>query len=73
MSSGTQAAPLQRPVVRPRLGGALLSRGIITMWLSIIVLAPIIALTLESFDGGVAEFWDEVTLPRRSGSFASRC
>ncbi len=34
---------------RPRLGSALLSRGIVVTWLSVIVLIPIVALTLKAF------------------------
>ncbi len=70
MSGAThQVATLPRPAFGPRLGGALLSRGVITMWLSIVVLAPIIALTLESFDGGLSEFWREVTSAQALGVF----
>jgi sulfate transport system permease protein len=71
MSSGTHqvAATLPRPAFAPRLGSALLSRGIVTTWLSLIVLAPIVALTLESFNGGFAEFWQEVTSPQALGVF----
>jgi sulfate transport system permease protein len=48
----------------PRLGGELLSRGIVTMWLTIVVLIPIAALTLHSFDEGFAEFWQSITEPQ---------
>jgi sulfate transport system permease protein len=48
----------------PRLGGDLLSRGIVTMWLTLVVLIPIAALTIHSFDEGFAEFWDSITQPQ---------
>ena len=45
----------------PRLGSELLSRGIVTMWLTLVVLIPIAALTLHSFDDGFGEFWNSIT------------
>ena len=58
------AAPL--PVtVRPRrrLGAPAgsLSLGIATLWLSLIVLIPLAAVVVRSFDAGLADFWDSVT------------
>jgi sulfate transport system permease protein len=35
--------------------------GIVTLWLSVIVLLPLAALTAKSLDGGLGEFWDAVT------------
>ncbi len=37
--------------------------GIVTLWLSIIVLLPLAALTVASFEEGLAGFWDAVTAP----------
>src|SRR5687768_3529509 len=33
------------------------------MWLSIIVLLPLAAVVLKSFEGGPAELWDAITVP----------
>jgi len=44
MSGGTHQVTLPRPAFKPRLGSALLSRGIVTTWLSLIVLIPAILL-----------------------------
>jgi sulfate transport system permease protein len=62
--SATAAATLPRPAIRPSLGGALLSRGIVTMWLTLVVLIPIAALTIHSFNGGFSEFWSTITEPQ---------
>lgn len=35
--------------------------GVVTLWLSIIVLLPLAALTAKSLDGGLSAFWDSVT------------
>jgi sulfate transport system permease protein len=37
--------------------------GLVTLWLSVIVLLPLAALTVASFDEGLAGFWDAVTAP----------
>jgi sulfate transport system permease protein len=50
--------------MRPRLGGALVSRGIVTMWLTLVVLIPIAALSAHAFDEGAGSFWDSVTQPQ---------
>jgi sulfate transport system permease protein len=46
------------PRVRP---GALAAGGLSVAWLSLIVLLPLAAVVVESFDGGAAAFWDAVT------------
>jgi sulfate transport system permease protein len=48
-----------RPGRARRLGGVGL--GIVTLWLSLIVLLPLAALTAKSLDGGLAAFWDSVS------------
>jgi sulfate transport system permease protein len=63
---GTAAATLRPPRAARRSRSATrrsgaLSLGIATVWLSIIVLLPLAALTARAFDGGVAHFLDEVT------------
>ncbi len=40
-----------------------LSMGTATLWLSVIVLLPLVALTTEAFSGGPGGFWDAVTAP----------
>jgi sulfate/thiosulfate transport system permease protein len=35
--------------------------GVVTLWLSVIVLLPLAALTAKSLDGGLSTFWDSVT------------
>ncbi len=35
--------------------------GVVTLWLSIIVLLPLAALTAKSLDGGLGAFWDAVS------------
>ena len=37
--------------------------GIVTLWLSVIVLLPLAALTVAAFDEGLAGFWEAVTAP----------
>ena len=40
-----------------------LGLGVVTLWLSVIVLLPLAALTVASFEEGLAGFWDAVTAP----------
>jgi sulfate transport system permease protein len=47
----------------PRLGGAALGRGLVTAYLSLIVLIPIAALVAQSTNGGLSGFWTAVTSP----------
>jgi sulfate/thiosulfate transport system permease protein len=42
----------------------LLSLGIATIWLSVIVLIPLAAVVARSLDGGLGAFWDAVTAPQ---------
>jgi len=37
--------------------------GVATLWLSVIVLLPLAALTATAFDEGISGFWDAVTAP----------
>jgi sulfate transport system permease protein len=46
---------------RPRSGA--LTLGISTVYLSLIVLIPLVALVVEAFDGGWSGFWNAVTSP----------
>ncbi len=47
----------------PRLGGAALGRGLVTAYLSLIVLIPIAALVAKSTEGGLDAFWSSLTSP----------
>jgi sulfate transport system permease protein len=51
---------LPRPAI-PALGGALITRGLVITWLSIMVLLPLAVLTVRSTDEGLAEFWSSAT------------
>ena len=49
---------------RPRRAtGRALGVGVVGLWLSVIVLLPLAALTVHSLDEGLAGFWDAVTAP----------
>jgi len=52
-----------RPVAWPRLGGAGLGLGLVTMYLSVIVLIPLAALVAKSTEAGAGSFWTAVTNP----------
>jgi sulfate transport system permease protein len=59
-----QAAPPRRTRAARRAGRRGLTGlgvGVVTLWLSIIVLLPLAALTAKSLDGGLGEFWSAVT------------
>jgi sulfate transport system permease protein len=47
----------------PRLGGAALGRGLVTAYLSLIVLIPIAALVAQSTEGGLDAFWTSLSSP----------
>ena len=53
----TTAVSLRRPAAR---SGAL-GLGVVTLWLSLIVLLPLAAVVARSLDGGLGAFWDVVT------------
>src|SRR5918997_2267937 len=60
-TQGQGALALPRPARMPRLGGALMQRGVVTLWLSIMVLLPIAALVESSLTEGLGTFWDAVS------------
>ncbi|MFI8565227.1 sulfate ABC transporter permease subunit CysT [Rhodococcus sp. NPDC078407] len=43
--------------------------GVAVLWLSIIVLLPLAALTVQSFDDGLAGFWGAISEPRAVATF----
>ena len=47
----------------PRLGGAAMGRGLVVLYLSVLVLIPIAALTSKAFSEGPSTFWEQVTGP----------
>ena len=56
------------PVARPRDrvfpgAGRTLGVGVVSLWLSLMVLLPLAALTVASFDEGLTGFWEAVTAP----------
>ncbi len=56
--------PAIREGGRPRLApGRALGVGVVGLWLSVIILLPLAALTVRSLDDGFAGFWDAVTSP----------
>ena len=64
MSGGTHQVTLPRPAFKPRLGSALLSRGLVTTWLSLIVLIPLVFLAIKSTEEGLSGFWDAIKDPQ---------
>jgi sulfate/thiosulfate transport system permease protein len=63
LASDTQAVAPPRPAYLPRLGGAVLGRGLVTLYLSVIVLIPIAAVASKAFSDGLDAFWQQVTTP----------
>jgi sulfate transport system permease protein len=63
VAPGARAQAPPRPVTWPRLEGAALGRGLVTGYLSLIVLIPIAALVSQSLDGGLNGFWQAITSP----------
>ncbi len=53
--------PLLRPGSAGRVSG--LTLGVVVLWLSLIVLLPLAALTVTSFSEGWSGFWEAVTAP----------
>jgi len=60
-ASSAPAAP--RAGLRLPGVGAGLGRGSVVLYLSLIVLLPLAALTAQAFEGGLGTFWDQVTSP----------
>ena len=61
-------------VAAPRAGlrlpgvGAGLGRGLVVLYLSVLVLLPLAALTSKSLSGGLGHFWEQVTQPQAVNS-----
>src|SRR5215218_2353366 len=58
-SDVTVAAP-PRVGIRSPVGGAVLSRGLVMLWLSVIVLLPLSAVVSQSLQDGLGEFWEAI-------------
>jgi sulfate/thiosulfate transport system permease protein len=64
-----EAHAASRPA-SPRAGirlpgvGAGLGRGLVVLYLSVLVLLPLAALTSQSLEGGLGNFWQQVTSPQ---------
>ena len=55
-------APARGRIASGRSGGVgALGLGVVTLWLSLIVLLPLAALTAKSLDGGLSAFWHSVS------------
>ncbi|WP_438944008.1 sulfate ABC transporter permease subunit CysT [Nocardia blacklockiae] len=59
----TPKAPRGRSLLRVTGATGPLGAAIAVLWLSVIVLLPLAALTFHSFDDGWSGFWDAVTAP----------
>ncbi|MFD6516467.1 sulfate ABC transporter permease subunit CysT [Rhodococcus sp. NPDC060176] len=65
MTDTIDPTPVARRRKLARVTGSVgpLGIGVATLWLSVIVLLPLAALTATAFDEGIAGFWDAVTAP----------
>jgi sulfate/thiosulfate transport system permease protein len=63
-ATNTSSAASPRPAFWPRLGGAALGRGVVTAYLSVVVLIPLAAVVAKSTEGGLGAFWDAVSNPQ---------
>jgi sulfate/thiosulfate transport system permease protein len=61
-NDATVTAP-PRMGIRPFVGGEVLSRGAVMLWLSVIVLLPLAAVVEQSLQDGLGEFWEAITEP----------
>ena len=62
-SIDTAVAEPPKERLRVPFGGEALSRGVVTLWLSVIVLIPLAAVFARSLDGGISGFWDAISTP----------
>jgi sulfate/thiosulfate transport system permease protein len=68
-SNGPRPSPRKGRKFRGQGSVGPLGLGVAVLWLSVIVLLPLAALTVKSFDDGIAGFWDAVTEPRALATF----
>src|SRR3954468_15932013 len=62
-SADTAVARPPRVGLRAPLGGAALTRGAATLWISLIVLLPLAAVLSRGFSDGLGHFWDAISDP----------
>ena len=65
MTDTIDPTPVARRRKLARVTGSVgpLGIGVATLWLSVIVLLPLAALTATAFDEGISGFWDAITAP----------
>jgi sulfate transport system permease protein len=68
MEAHTATASAPRAGIRLPGVGAGLGRGTVVLYLSLIVLLPLAALTSQSFEDGFSTFWQQVTSPQAVSS-----
>jgi sulfate/thiosulfate transport system permease protein len=61
MEARQSTLPVPRASIRLPGVGAGLGRGLVTLYLSVMVLLPLAAVVAESTEGGLGAFWDSVT------------
>jgi len=61
MEATTARAPAREAGIRLPRAGAGLGMGMVTLYLSVIVLLPLAAVVAKSLDNGTGSFWDAVT------------
>jgi sulfate transport system permease protein len=61
VATSTRDLPKPKPGLRLGFGGEALTRGLVVLYLSVIVLIPLAAVVSKSFENGIGEFWDAVT------------
>jgi sulfate transport system permease protein len=64
MEAHSATAPAPRAGLRLPGVGAGLGRGTVVLYLSVIVLLPLAALTSQAFEDGLSTFWTQVTSPQ---------
>ena len=64
LASAAAAAPARGGAAQRDRAGTALSLGLVTTFLTLIVLLPLAALTYESTKGGASGFWEAVSSPQ---------
>ncbi|WP_425307266.1 sulfate ABC transporter permease subunit CysT [Ammonicoccus fulvus] len=66
--SASGSSPGRTPARARGRAGRSLTVGVVTLWLSIIVLLPLAAISVASLEGGLGAFWAAVTEPAAVGT-----
>jgi sulfate transport system permease protein len=70
MAEAAATLPVRSPRAVPwRRAGGPLAGGIAVLWLSLVVLLPLAALTSSAFDDGLGAFWHQATSERAIAAF----